>query len=169
MNKVGITCHEIFAFMAPLLAQEILEDLFTSDKITYRAALNALAEARKVRPVFLERQPRSQRHTTMLAALGTPRMENSAASLLRAWLIKSHAGMVTDFLDNLGIAHEAGAVENLPATVDDAKLKSATEALLAKYSHQKVAVYLHAFYATNDVHWTNLAALLREEKRLQLG
>ncbi len=155
--------------MAAPLAHEILDDLFTSDKAAYRIALNAIAEARKVRPVFLERKPRTQRHAFMVAILGTARMEEVAGNLLRAWLLKAQSAMVIEFLDLLGIAHQAGVVEVLPATVEDAKLQSAIEGLLAKYPHPKVAVYLHAFDATNDVHWPNLAALLREDKRLQPG
>jgi hypothetical protein len=77
--------------------------------------------------------------------------------------------MVTEFLDLLGIAHKAGVVESLPATVEDDKLKSAIEGLLAKYPQQKVAVYLHTFYATNDPQWPSLSNLLREDKRLQPG
>src|SRR5687767_8011470 len=113
-----LTCHEIFAFMPASLAQEILESIFTSDKATYRVALNTIAGARKVRTVFLERQPRVQRHASMVTLLGTARMEEVAGNLLRTWLLKSQAGMVTEFLDLLGIAHQAGVVEKLPAAVD---------------------------------------------------
>jgi hypothetical protein len=84
-----LTCHEIFAFMPPTLAQEILERIFSADKPSYRVALNSIAQARKMRPVFLERQPRTQRHASMVALLGTTRMEEVAGNLLRAWLLKS--------------------------------------------------------------------------------
>src|SRR5262249_30426743 len=161
-----LTCHEIFAFMPVPLGQEILDNIFASDKATYRATLNAIADARKVRPVYLERQPRTQRHGLMLAALGAVRLEEVAGNVLRTWLLKSQSAMVTEFLDLLEISHQAGVVEDLPTTVDDAKLNSAIEALLAKYPHQKVAVYLHAFYATNEPRWPNLDALLRTDQRL---
>ena len=164
-----LTCHEIFAFMPASLSQEILEDIFISDKAMYRVALNAVAEARKVRPVFLERQPRTQRHGVMVTSLSTVRMEEVAGNLLRTWLLRSQLAMVTEFLDHLEIAHQAGVVENLPAAVDDSKLRAAIEGLLGKYSHPIVAVYLHAFHATNNPQWPNLAALLREDARLQPG
>ena len=53
-----LTSHELFGFMSPALANDILAFTFESDKPTYRAIINGVAEARKVRPVFLERQPR---------------------------------------------------------------------------------------------------------------
>ena len=49
-----------------------------------------MAEARKLRPVFLERQPRTQRHATMLATLTRPRWRLVTANLLRAWLLKKY-------------------------------------------------------------------------------
>ena len=57
-----LTSHELFGFMSPGLANEIVTYMFDSDKPTYRATLNAVAEARHLRPVFLERQPKTQRH-----------------------------------------------------------------------------------------------------------
>ena len=38
--------------------------------------------------------------------------------------------------------------------MDDAKLKSAIEVLLAKYPAEAVAVYLNAFNDMNEAHWT---------------
>jgi len=42
--------------------------------------LTAVAEAKHVRPVFLERQPRDQRHATMLSALTKPNLDAAAAA-----------------------------------------------------------------------------------------
>jgi hypothetical protein len=53
-----LTSHELFGFMSPTLAGEILAFTFESEKPTYRATLNAVAEVRRLRPVFLERQPK---------------------------------------------------------------------------------------------------------------
>ena len=64
-----LTAHELLGFMSQALALEILSYAYESDKPLYHATLTAVAEARKLRPVFLERQPRAERHVTMLAAL----------------------------------------------------------------------------------------------------
>src|SRR5882672_2328130 len=120
-----LTSHELIGFMSPTLALEILTYAFESDKPLYRTVLHGVAEARKVRPVFLERQPRNQRHTTMLATLTRPSLEPVTANLVRSWLLKKYKSMLVDFLDSLGIAHNEGVVDELPATMDDAKLKAA--------------------------------------------
>ncbi|MGC9943273.1 MAG: hypothetical protein ABSE48_15700 [Verrucomicrobiota bacterium] len=161
--------HELLGFMSPDLANDILSFTFESDKPAYKATLNAIAEVKRVRPVFLERQPRDARHASMLVALTKPTMDAAAGALIRAWLVKKHQAMLADFLNALEIKNENGVVDDLPASVDDAKLKLAVESLLAKYPHEVVAVYLNAFNDMNAAGWANLKALLETDARLQLG
>ena len=77
-----LTSHELFGFMSPALADEILAYAHESDKPLYRTTLHAVAAARKVRPVFLERQPRPQRHAAMLTMLCRPGLELAAGNLV---------------------------------------------------------------------------------------
>lgn len=164
-----LTSHELFGFMSPALANDILGFTFETDKPAYKATLAAVAQAKHVRPVFLERQPREARHTAMLAALAKPNLEPAAGALLRVWLVKKHVAMLVDFMNALGIPHENGAVDDLPKTMDDEKLKAAVEVLLGKYPHEAVAVYLNAFNEMNAAGWANLQTMLESDPRLQLG
>jgi hypothetical protein len=164
-----LTSHELLGFMSPNLALEIVTFVFESDKPLYRAALNAVAEVRKVRPVFLERQPRAQRHTDMLATLTRPALDLVTGNLIRAWLLKKYNAMLVDFLDALGIAHKEGVVEDLPASMDDAKLQAAVDKLLGKFPNEVVAIYLNAFNEMNEVDWPNLKQMLESNPRLQVG
>ena len=161
--------HELIGFMSQGLALEILTYAHESDKPLYRATLGAVAEARKLRPVFLERQPRAQRHATMLSTLARPGLELVTANLIRTWLLKKYNGLLVDFLDALGIPHKEGVVEDLPATMDDAKLRGAVDTVLGKYPPEVVAVYLNAFDEMNEVKWPNLDTMLESDQRLQLG
>jgi hypothetical protein len=164
-----LTSHELFGFMSPALANEIIAFIHETDKPAYRAALKAVADARHVRAVFLERQPRPQQHATILATLTRPSAELLASSVLRQWLLKKYNTMLVDFLNALGIAHKDGVVDDLPATMDDAKLKSAVDTLVAKYPPEVVAVYLNAFNDMNEANWANLKTILESDTRLQLG
>lgn len=161
--------YELFGFMSPALANEILTFAFESEKPTYRAVLQAVAEARKLRPVFLERQAKTERHATMLTTLARPNLDIAAGTLLRAWLVKKHQAMLVDFLNGLDIPNENGVVEDLPKSVADAKLKAAVDQLLAKHPPEAVAVYLNAFNGMNEANWPNLQTLLDNDSRLQLG
>ena len=163
-----LTSHELLGFMSPGLALEILTYANQSDKPLYRATLNAVAEARKLRPAYLERKPRAERHTLMLATLTRPALDWLTGNLIRTWLLKKYNGMLVDFLNALELPHKEGVVEDLPASMDDAKLRSAVDGLLAKYPIETVAVYLHAFNDMNEVNWPNLKTLLDTDQRLQL-
>jgi hypothetical protein len=164
-----LTSHELFGFMSPALAGDIISFAFEADKPTYKSTLAAVAQARHVRPVFLERHPRAERHALMIAALGKPNLEQAAGGLIRVWLVKKHRAMLADFLTALGIPHNEGVVDDLPKEMDDTKLKSAVEVLLAKYPPEAVSVYLHAFNDMNEASWANLKTMLEGDSRLQLG
>jgi hypothetical protein len=173
-SKVGaalgmLTSHELFGFMSPALAVRIIEFAHDDNKELYRAALNAVAEAKKLRPTFFERTPRAARHKEMAVLLSRPRLELVSANLLREWLMKQKVPMLAAFLDALGIPHKDGAVDDLPASVEDAKLAAAVEMLLAKFPAEEAAVYLNAFYTMNEIQWPNLEAMLKTEPRLQFG
>lgn len=155
--------------MSPALANDIITFTFENEKPTYRATLNAVAEARHVRGVFLERQPKAQRHATMASSLAKPNLEAAAGNLIRIWLIKKHKAMLVDFLNALEIKNEDGVVEDLPESMDDAKLKAAVDTLLGKYPPEAVAVYLNAFNDMNEANWANLKTMLESDSRLQLG
>src|SRR2546423_783653 len=134
-----LTSHELLSFMSPGLALEILTYASEADKPLYRATMNAVAEARKLRPVFLEREPRAKRHSMMLATLARPNMELYTGNLIRNWLLKKYTGMLTDFLDSLAIPQKDGVVDELPPTMDEAKIRAAADTLLAKYPPEAVS------------------------------
>ncbi|HXE42291.1 MAG TPA: hypothetical protein VN516_04630 [Candidatus Baltobacteraceae bacterium] len=161
--------HELIGFMSPALASDILNFAYETDKPTYKATMNGVATALRVRPVYLERQPRAQRHISMVQILSKPGLDAVAGGLIRAWLVQKHKAMLIDFLNTLGIQNKDGVVDDLPKEIDDAKLKTAVEQLLSKYQPEVVAVYLNAFNDMNEANWANLKAMLEADSRLQLG
>ena len=163
-----MTSNDLFASMPTALAAEIVEYAHANEKVLYRSALDAVAQARKLRTVFLERQPKPERLAAVVESLSRPALSAAADTLLRAWLLKKHTALLIDFLDALGVKHEKGVVEDLPKSVEDAALKTAVDQLLAKHPQPVVAIYLHAFNSMNAENWTNLEAMLYEDDRLEL-
>ncbi len=164
-----MTASEIFAAVSPALGQRILDEVHATDKDLYRVALAGAAQARKVRNVFLERQPKADRHRSMVAALARSDMNMIAGNVISGWLVKNQQALLIDFLDALKIPHEKGVVENLPEKVDDTELKNAVNLLLEKHPPEVVALYLHAFYGMNEANWPALDVMLHEDDRLLLG
>lgn len=159
----------MFAEVSPALAARIVEEVHHTDKELYRVALTAAAQARKVRPVFLERQAKAERYRAMASALARQDLNLVSGNVLSGWLVKNQKAMLTDFLGALHIAHEDGVVENLPEKVGDQDLQAAVEMLLGKYEPQIAGLYLRAFHHMNEANWPNLARILSEDVRLMLG
>lgn len=160
--------YQMFAALSPELATQILEDLFVVHKELYNTALAMSAQSLKVRPIFLQRQPRPVRNRRMITALTHADMNIITGNVIGGWLLKTQVALLGDFLDALKIPHEKGVVENLPKTVDDATLNAAIDGLLAKYPQEVTTLYLQAFHEINDADWPNLTLLLRDDIRLQL-
>ncbi|MBI1841151.1 MAG: hypothetical protein HYR88_09900 [Verrucomicrobia bacterium] len=160
--------YEIFGAISPSLAIDVLDFTHQSDKKLYRAALEAVAAHRKLRPVFLERMSRAERNPLMLGSLKREELSLITDNLIRHWLLGKHADMLSAFLTNLGIPNKQGAVEELPDSVGEAPLRSSINTLLAQYPAEVVAVYLNAFNQFNGAVWENLDQLLKSDPRLGL-
>ena len=164
-----MTASELIGAISPALAARILEEIHSTDKELYRVAVGAVAQAKKVRPVFLERQPRAERHRFMIPVLSRAELNPIAGNVVSGWLVKTQSAMLIDFLDALKIKHDKGVVEDLPEKVEDADLNNAVNLLLGKHPREVVALYLRAFHDMNDANWGNLQKLLSEDDRLRLG
>ncbi len=162
-----LTAHELFGFMPASLSAEVLEFADAEDKPLYKATVTAIAQARKFRPVFMLQQPRAKRHPDMVTFLAKPALDAAAAALLQGWLLKKQTALLREFLDALGVAHKDGAVDTLPDTMDDAKLRAAVDGVLARHPAPVVAVYLNAFASMNGAKWPLLDELLKSDPRLQ--
>ena len=164
-----MTLNEIIGFISPELANEILDDVFQEDKPLYKAISAEAAGTLKLRPVFFEQKPRRERNKIILDLLTRPRMQSTAATLLRGWLLKTETAMLSDFLDALEVPHKNGVVEDFPETMEEGKLNGAVDKLIEKYPTEKVLVYLNSFSAMNDAPWESLTKRLTDDPRLQLA
>jgi len=162
--------NELFAKMPTAVAAQIFTHIGEKESNLLKATIDTLATQRKLRPIFVERKPRPERFAWMQEALGRKQNEGIAAHLLQIWLVGAQSKLLCDFLDGLGIAHdEHGTIEELPSAPEKAKLKEVVTALFEKHHPAVVALYLHAFQATDDQGgWNTLEELLAEEPQLKL-
>ena len=153
--------------MSPKMANRILEDTQDNNREVYRALVASMAQAQKMRPVFIGRQPKERRHKSFVQMLSRAGSEEHAGNLIRGWLFKEHKDVLTSFLGKLGIEHQEGMVDDLPESISDDTLNAAVDLLIEKYDRELVAVYLTAFNASTENRWGNLDALLADDERLQ--
>ena len=161
--------NEIFARLPESVRGQIFEYLGKEQPNLLAVVTDTFCREQKLRPVFVQRKSKTERQAWLQAGLGRARHAGDAAHLLQIWLVGAHTKLLCDFLDALGIAHdENGTIEDLPAAPEKAKLTEAVEKLLASYDQGVVAVYLHAFQATDENGWPSLEELLTEDPRLKL-
>jgi len=160
---------ELFSALPPAVSDQLFSHLHEKEKPLYKATIDTLAKQRKLRPIFVERKPRAERHMWMKEVLGRKINESVAAHLLQIWLVGAHAKLLCDFLDGVGIAHdENGTINTLPEAPPKEELARTIDTLLATHDPAVVVVYLHAFQALDEKGWSTLAELLAEDPRLAL-
>ncbi len=164
-----MTAHEIFAGLSPAEAHSVFETLHEINKPAYKGALQLTASRRRLRPVFLERKPRVERHAWMQAALAQPVNEDLGLEILQNWLLSAHRPMLGDFLTACGFQHEDGLIDEIPAQPAREVVDAAVNAIAEKYPASAVKVYLNLFQPQGPEAWPDLDALLVIDPRLALN
>jgi hypothetical protein len=168
-RPMTMKCHEIFSKLSPELTNEIFGHLIEHEKPVYKAMIQNIATRRKLRPVFIERKSREERHVWLKQALSLKGTDDLATQLLQIWLLGAHRQMICDFLDLLSIKHDGkGVVDNLPAEPQKEALSNTISKLLENRSPEVVAVYLHAFQAMDETGWSTLDEILATDPRVAL-
>lgn len=166
--RPALTAHDIFAGLTPAEAHELFESLHDANKPAYKGVLQATAARRNLRPIFLERKPRPERHEWMRAVLARPAVEELSLEVLQNWLLGPQRAVLGDFLDACGIPHEDGLIDDIPAQPAREKVDAAVGALAAKHPPLAVKIYLNLFQPEGAGAWPDLDALLVIDPRLAL-
>lgn len=165
-----MTPSEIIAGISSERATAMFSHFYENEKPLYKAAIETLAKQRKLRPIFVERKPRTERFTWMRDALSRKANEGVAAQLLQIWLVGTQSKLLCEFLDGLGIKHDDnGTIDDLPPSPPRADLERVIDDLLQRHDRDVVAIYLHAFQALDEHGWSALAEILESDARFQLG
>lgn len=162
--------YQLFQYLSPALAADIVKAMQTEQREAYRAALTKLAESKRLRPIFIQRKSREDQARWMSDQLRLKTSDEMAESLLQVWLIKCQKDLIISFLNKAGIEHDGeGSIEDLPKTLNKKKLAGAIEDALGNYPREIVAVYLHVFQMQEGEGWPELAEHLATNPRLRLA
>jgi hypothetical protein len=114
--------------------------------------------------------PEDARRAYVRRTLRDKRASELSLYVLSAGLTRGKAPMISDFLDAAGLPHEGPSLsfETEIPEPDGKVVKKAIDAVLAKYPHREVALYLRAFAAQPDVHWKSLDERLEKDAKLEL-
>ena len=153
-----MTAQQLLEAIGPELRTQILSYIQNDERPAYRAMLNSLAAARKLRPQFILEKSRAQQQEWLIQQLNLKVNGPVIEQLIQIWLLKSQSRMLITFLDAIGVEHDGkGQVENLPEEIAEDKASAGLSALLAAYPAKQVALYLHMFQQQRPGGWEGLA------------
>ncbi|SKA92067.1 hypothetical protein SAMN02745166_01830 [Prosthecobacter debontii] len=161
--------QQILQAIGPELRQQILTYIQTDERPAYRALIQSLAQARKLRPQFILEKSRAQQAEWLLNQLYLKSNDPVAEQLLQIWLLKSQGAMLITFLDAVGITHDGkGQVDELPEEISEEKAQAGIDALLKDYGPQQVALYLHMFQIQRPEGWAGLTTAMEKTEAIKL-
>ncbi len=164
-----MTAIQLLQAIGPDLRQEIIAYLQNDQRPAYRAVIQNLAAARRLRPVFIQSKSKTEQSAWLMDQLRLRGNEDVTAQILQIWLLKGQSKMLVTFLDAAGIAHNGeGEVEDLPEDIDEAKAEAAVSALLAAYPEKNVALYLRMFQMQKEGGFSGISAVLEKRPELKL-
>jgi hypothetical protein len=156
--------NEIFAGMSGEEAVSFLESMRAAAPEVANLALGAAAEAFRLRPEFLKRQPRQRQAEWMRRALGRTVGAPLAEEVLATYFLEYELEMLVELLDGFGVDHDEGRLAHASPTSPEPKaLEKAVAAFRKGADGQKRELLLRAFAAQSSVEWPGLEALLGEK------
>jgi hypothetical protein len=149
--------------MSPERATQLMRALKEKAPGMFAQALAGAAAAFKARPVYLARQPLEKQAATIRRALARVAANPVAEELLAVYFLECRKELLIEWLDQLGIAHEDGTLEeDEPASPPKAELTKAAKAYRAKDGDADRELLLAAFAAQSAIDWPDLDALVGE-------
>lgn len=163
--------HELYKSVDPATIFQMLEWFRSNDKNVYKHCVATLANARKLRPVFVEKKSTAEQYKWILQTLQLRASDAIGEHLLQAWFMAGHQAMLASFCDALGILHDGkGSIQgDLPKVLDSDRLNVGIEKLLKENDPKVVALYLHVFNMQSENGWENLNEHLAQNPSLALA
>lgn len=160
--------YEIFQKMKPETAASVFQYLRDEQRDVYKASISSLASNRKLRPVIVQRKSVGEQIDWLVKNVKLRGSGEIATQVLQLWLLKGHQGLLTGFLDGLGIKHDGeGAADDIPDDIDAKKLKKTVTDLLKNHDAELVCIYLHIFQLQREDGWPEITALIAATPELQ--
>ena len=170
-DTTAVKAYEIYSAVDPAVVHSMLDWFRAHDRNVYKSAVGALAQARKLRAVFVQKKPLAEQYAWILKTLQGKACDTIGEHLMQAWLMAGHQDMLGAFCDKLRISHDGkGSVTgDLPEEIDAAVLDAAVDELLARFDPKVVTIYLRVFNLQKPGGWPVLDAKLENDGRLKLA
>lgn len=166
-----MNAYEIYQEIDPALVNKIFTWIRDNERQLYKTTVSSLAASRNLRAVFVEKKSVPNQIAFIHKTLKLRTSDTIGEHLFQVWFMKGQQELLIQFCDGMGIPHdgEGSVVGALPGTLDDDKLKTTIDDLLAKHDPKVVTLYLNVFNLQTAAGWANIATTLESDDRLKLA
>lgn len=153
--------NDVFGRMSAEQAQQFLADARETAPEVASLALGAAAQAFRLRPQFIKKQPRTKQADWVRRALARSASAQLAEEILAAYFLDHHDALLVELLDALEVPHEEGRLMNEnPVCPAPAALEKAVAAFRGGDAPERRELLLLAFAAQSAIDWPDLEKLL---------
>ena len=153
--------NEIFAQMSGDEALAFLEEMRKEAPDVARLSLAAAANAFRLRPEFLKRQPRPRQAEWMRRALGRTVGAPLAEEVLASYFLDYENDLLIEWLDALKIDHEEGRLSGeIPPCPEPKELEAIVKKFRSGDKAEKRELLIRAFASQSAIEWDALDALI---------
>lgn len=162
--------YELFTAVDPAQVTSMLDWFRANDRNVYKSAVATLAQARKLRPVFIQKKPLVEQYAWIHKTLQSKACDTIGEHILQAYLMAGQQPLLAAFCDAMSIPHDGkgSVVGDLPKQIDADRLNAAIDTLVASFDPKIVAIYLHCFNMQQIDGWPTLTSKLADDARLAL-
>lgn len=152
---------QVFAAMTPEEAEAFFSRIKESAPAIFAQSVHAASAALKSRPAFMLKQPFAKQVAAVRRALSRVATNPIADETLAVYFLEVQKGLLVEWLDAVGLAHEDGALEeDEPEQPEETKLRETVATFRAQDEDPDRELLLRAFAAQNSIDWPILDELI---------
>ncbi len=153
--------YQIFSRMEQAQVAALLGAVHEKTPAVYTQAVAAASNAFRMRPQTLMKLGKDKRAGLVRQALSRVGMSPIAEEVLAAYFLEARKELLVEWLDALGLEHEAGVLkQDAPPCPESAKLDAAVTAFRKGEGNEDRELLLRAFAAQSAIDWPPLDALV---------
>ena len=153
--------NQIFAAMPPERCESLMAKLTEASPETFQQVVASAAIALKFRPQYLQKQPVAKRVASVRRALAQVGSRALAEEVLAIYFLKCRLELLTEWLDQVGLAHEEGILQDDEIQQPEAsELEKHVASFRGSDDDEDRELLLQTFSAQTAIEWPDLDDLL---------
>jgi hypothetical protein len=156
--------NQIFHAMTQERAEQIMGKIAEASPEAFKQVVASAAITLKYRPQYLFKQPLPKRVASVRRALSRVQSTPLAEQMLAIYFLECRLGLLTEWLDLLGLAHEEGILQDDVLESPDANaLEKHVTTFRAGSDREDRELLLQTFSAQAAIDWPALDALVEAD------